>query len=165
MSNPFPQPGYPDSVAFGWIASASNVKTTTNPSYTGTMFQDDFPQFTGFLPPSILEQFILMATNSVLEARWHEMWRYGMGLFIAHFATLYLQTLGGSENPSANQVISAAQAKGLQTSKSVGDVSVSYDFASIGSDLDGWAAWKLTQFGLQYATLAKLLGMGGMYVW
>jgi len=164
MGNPFPQPGYPFGAAFAWIANASNIHPQTNPAYTKEMFQADFPQFTGLIDGPILDQFILMATNTVQEIRWHENWRYGMGLFIAHFATLYIQAMAG-ENPSAQQVISAAQARGLQASKSVGDVSVSYDFASIGSDLDGWAAWKLTQYGLQFATFARMLGKGGSYVW
>lgn len=165
MVYPYSQYGYPTAAANAWIAEASNVKLTTNPPYTAEMFQEDFNQFTGLLPPSILTQFIAMATNTVLQARWHDSWRYGMGLFIAHFATLYLQTMGGTESPNASQVISAAQARGLQTSKSVGDVSVSYDFSSIAKDLEGWASFTTTQFGQQYATLASMMGKAGMYVW
>ena len=28
----------------------------------------------------------------------------------------------------------------------------------------GWAAWKLTTYGTQFATLARMVGKGGMYI-
>lgn len=146
------------------IAGAANVKGGDNPSFTLTDFLAFYPQFTGNIDEAILSQFIAMANAVVQECRWHEQWKFGMCLFVAHFATLYLQTLGGG-NPTAKQVIGAAQARGLQTSKSVGGVSVSYDFSTIAGDLQGWAMWKSTQYGLQFANMAKLLGKAGMYVW
>lgn len=169
MGSSFPYPGWIPQPAIvdpsGLIANASNVRDGENPSFTTDTFYGIFPQFQGTMTNiPVLEQFIAMANACVKESRWHDSWKYGTALFVAHFTTLYLQTMTGT-NPTAGQVIAAAQAKGLQTSKSVGDVSVSYDFSSIGEDLNGWAAWKTTEYGLQFATMGKLLGKGGMYVY
>ena len=91
------------------------------------------------------------------------MWQVGMSLFVAHFATLYLQSTSLTDSPTAAQVANAGVSKGILVSKSVGDVSSSYQ--SIVSDINGWAAWKLTSFGQQLITMARLVGMGGSYIW
>ena len=44
-------------------------------------------------------------------------------------------------------------------------VSYSQDVSTITNDLDGWAQWKLTKYGVQFASIAKLMGKGGMLVW
>ena len=87
-----------------------------------------------------------------------------MCLFISHFLTLYLQSKTPEGSPE-NQVIAAGEARGLKASKAVDSVSVSYDFTTAMQDLDGWAAFKLTTYGTQFATLAKIYGMGAAYVW
>jgi len=166
MSNPYPNPGINESLAFSWIANASNVKIDTNEtSYTSAIFLSDFPQFTDLIPNPMLILFIAMANATVLEVRWHDNWRYGMGLFIAHFATLYLQALGAGAGSTAAQVITNAQSKGLVSNESVGDVSVSYDFSMLAASGTAWAKFDLTIFGQQFAQFAQLLGKAGMYVW
>lgn len=169
MGTSFPYPGWIPQPAIvdpsGLIANAANVKGGENPAFDTEKFYTYFPQFQGTMTNApVLNQFIAMATACVKITRWYDSWEYGMALFVAHFVTLYLQTMTG-DNPTASQVIGAAQAKGLQTSKSVGDVSVSYDFSHIAEDLKGWAAWTTTEYGLQFATMAKMLGKGGMYVY
>lgn len=169
-----------DSGSGSLIAAASNLRTGENPPYTLEDFYtlypaygpretpsenpDDDPVVTYLVDPSIMTMYIEMADAVVKEARWRKRWKFAMGLFVAHFLTLYLQSQAGAGSPAA-QVVAAGQTKGLQTSKSVGDVSASYDFSTIAQGLDGWAAWNLTAFGQQYATLAKIVGKGGMYVW
>jgi hypothetical protein len=168
MQNPFFPGGsnyYPASInPSPLIQGASNVKEGENPSFTADDFLAFYRQFEGQLDSFVLDQFVAMAHACVQEARWHESWHLGMCLYIAHFATLFLETMTGN-NPSAEEVVSAARVRGLQTSKSVGDVSVSYDFGHIQNDLKGWAAWDLTSFGAQFATLARMLGKAGMYVY
>jgi hypothetical protein len=122
------------------------------------------PTIQYLVDPLIMQMYLDLANVCLQESRWRSYWKIGMGWFIAHFLTLYLQSATNADSPAA-QVISAGQARGLQSSKSVGDVSVSYDFSTAMNDLDGWAAWKLTIFGQQLATAAKLTGKGGMYVW
>lgn len=65
---------------------------------------------------------------------------------------------------SAKKVLAAAEARGLITSQSIGDVSVSFDVEAITKDLDGWADWKSTAYGIQFATMARLLGKAGMLI-
>lgn len=155
--------GYYPVNPYSVIAEASNVRGGQNPPFTRDDFFKFYNQFMGQgLPDFVLDQFILMADSVVKESRWHTQWQFGMALYIAHFSALYLQTLGG-DDPTAKQVIAAAQAKGLQTSKSVGSVSVSYSFE--GLDVKGWENMKSTQFGRQFIGMAKLLGKAPMYVW
>lgn len=157
--------GYFDpQIANQWAGIASNIVTGENPAYTTAMFLADFPQFTNNISNTMLQNFIDMANATVLQKRWHENWRYGMGLFIAHFSTLYLQTLNGP-NPTAAQVIAAAQTRGLLSSKAVGDVSAGYDFATAMQGISGWGAFKTTQYGFQFLTLARMLGKAGSYVY
>lgn len=155
------------------IANASNIRSGENPAYTLEDFYALYPAYaprgtepdtTYLVDPVIMQMYLDMANAVVQESRWRKQWKIAMGLFVAHFLTLWLQSTAGA-NASAAQVIAAGQAKGLMSSKSVGDVSVSYDFATITQGLDGWAGWNLTTFGTQYATLAKIVGKGGMYVW
>jgi hypothetical protein len=51
-------------------------------------------------------------------------------------------------------------------SKSVGDVSVSYDTSAINGSLPGWGMWLTTTYGAQLAQLAAYLpsARAGMYV-
>lgn len=87
-----------------------------------------------------------------------------MGLFIAHFCTLYLQT-AAEPGSAAAEILAAGELRGLQASKSVGGVSISYDYNTALSGLDQWGGWTTTAYGAQFAALAKLYGKGGMQVW
>lgn len=147
------------------ISGASNMKGGDNPSFTSDDFLRFYKNFQGLVEADILEQFIAMADAVVKEKRWRAMWMTGMRLFIAHFLVLYLETQNTDCSAGASQVIGAAKSRGLQTSKSVGDVSVSYDFSHINQDLKGWASWGLTQYGQQFVTHARMLGKGGFVVW
>lgn len=85
-----------------------------------------------------------------------------MRLYIAHFLTLYITTPeAGATKP---EILNASKVQGTVSSKSVGQVSVSYDVTQATNDLNGWAAWKNTAYGTQFATLARMLSKGGMYV-
>lgn len=162
-----------DSDARQIAAAASNIRTGGNPSYSlATDFFPSYPQFgpkgtapnqTYLVLPVVMQMYCDLAYASLSYNRWHEAWNVAMGWFIAHFLTLYLQSMASAASAAA-QVIAAGQSRGLVASKTVGDVSVSYDYNSIAQDLDGWAAWKLTTFGVQLATFAKRIGRGGMYV-
>lgn len=162
------------------IVGASNLRTGENPPYELADFYlhypaygprevpaidpDTDPTIEYLVDPIILQMYIGLADASIKQSRWHSAWQTAMGWFIAHFALLYLQGQADA-NSTAAQVIAKGQSKGLIASKSVGDVSVSYDFNSIAQDLNGWAAWKMTIYGQQLATLGKMYGKGGMYVW
>lgn len=152
------------------IGQASNIRAGNNPPFNEEDFLKLYPQFgkddegTEIIPEEILNMYVEFAHACVKQSRWQNSWKLGMSLFIAHFCTLWLQSFQ-DPNHGAKAVMQAAQTKGLVASKSVGDLSISYDFSTALSELEGWAAWKLTTFGVQFASLAKLVGKGGMYVW
>lgn len=148
----------------GLIAEAANVKTGTNPPYTLSDFEMAYPQFKGIVPDAVIQMYIDLANACIIQARWRNAWKIAMGWFVAHFLTLYLQGAAPAGSDAAT-VASSAQPKGLNTSESVGDVSVSTDYGSVMEDLKGWAAWKLTIYGQQLATMARLYGKGGMYIY
>ena len=63
---------------------------------------------------------------------------------------------------SGAQIAAQGLAGGIQTSKSAGDVSVSYQpLASI----EDWGQWNLTSYGQQFASMARVIGAGPMLVW
>jgi hypothetical protein len=141
----------------------NGLGTTVSPS-GGTGCKVNITAAVSLVPDDLLDLFISMATASIQEARWHSQWKYAMCLYVAHFCALYLQTQAGP-NLTASQVVATAQGMFPKSSKSVGDVSVSYDTSAINNDIPGWAAWKSTVYGQQLATIARIVGRGGMYVW
>ncbi len=196
------------------------------------------------IPTGVIVLYLNLAYDSLVQARWQEMWLVGMGLFIAHYLTLYaksdasevfsiLQTAIHGEMPlgvypgtvytlsgpppggalqtltkngsfliptvdytlngnvvtltaatslgdelyatwpvqiqtltagptNGAQIAAQGLAGGIQTSKSVGDVSVGYQALEALAD---WAAWGLTTYGQQLATMARVIGMGPMVIW
>ncbi len=157
---------------FGIIAGASNIRRGDNPPYTSEDFLAVYPQFgkkdengVQIIPQTVMDAYVNLAHASLSIARYHAVWETVMGFFIAHWLTLYLQSLSSADDP-IGKIVSTGLAKGLQSSKSAGDLSVSYDFSFLnGTDFDGWGTYKLTAFGQQFATIARLYGMGGMVVW
>jgi len=171
MANTLPLPSDDTDIAvIGIIANASNLRTGENPSYTLDDFFTVYPQYgpdadgNYLIPTVILQMFINLANASVQETRYHDAWALCMGFFIAHFATLYLQ---GTASPgsSAAHVLEAGRAQGLTTSESVDGVSVSTDYGAIAGSLSGWAAFNLTVYGQQFATIGRIMGKGGMMIW
>ena len=156
-------------------AIAANIpQTGEHGSYTSEMFQADYPQFfktetteegetvTSLIPDGMLEQFIELANDSVLPSRWGSMWRLAAGLFVAHFGAMYLKTYKpSSDNPS--QVGNDAAQVGVVKSATMGDTSVSYDNSAITAGTEKWGTWNATQYGAQLVTMARMVGMGGMY--
>ena len=162
------------------IAQASNIfPGGDNPPFDWTTdFLSVYPQYgsiivtnpdgstttTDKVPPYVREMFLAMANSTVLEKRWKDSWKYGMCLFLAHHCHLYMQT-SAPVDALIGKVMSLGKPQGLASSKSVGDVSVSYDFGTISEALARWGTWNLTTYGQQFANYARLLGKGGMYVW
>lgn len=156
---------YSDMDVFGIIAAASNIRTGGNPEYTVEAFLAAYPQFGGgAVPDTMIKAWVNMAQASIHKNRYHDAWEICMGLYVAHWLTLYLQTAASADDPLQKK-IAAGLAKGLQSSKSAGDISVSYDFGSVNEDFAGWGVYKLTAYGQQFVTLARMYAIGGMVVW
>lgn len=113
------------------------------------------------IPFVVLLAYIALASSSLIQPRWLEMWPVAMSLFVAHFATLWLQSDGqGAAN--AAQAATQGIAAGIRVAKSVGDVSVNYQPVE---GIAEFAAWNLTSYGQQLATFAKGVGMGPLFLW
>lgn len=146
-------------------------------NYTKEQFIEDFPQFCFaykmagneemqykcMVPESMLSVFLSQVNDSVLPSRWGSLWRYSAGLYVAHFSAMYLKTYA-PESTSAGKVASSAQAVGVVKSASMGNTSISYDNAAVTAGTEKWGSWNATQYGQQLVTLARMVGMGGMYV-
>lgn len=136
------------------VSTAANLNSGSNPAYTTSDFTTDFPQFnSAAVPDSLLQKFIGMANASLSYSKYNDVWSYCMGLYVAHFCALLAKSMKNGD------------AAGVQSAKSVGDVSVSYDTDAIASDLNGFSTFKATIYGQQLATFAKMAGTGGMTAW
>ena len=157
---------------FGLVGEASNIVGENVSEYTGKMFGEDFPQFTiktgpkskkSLIPPLILQQFIDMANAAIQEQRWFEKWRLAMGLYIAHYATLYLRMYSDG-SASAQAAAASGGLIGVVSSASLGDSSVSYDTRALVAATEKWGAWNSTTYGQVLVTEARLISMGGAYI-
>ncbi len=151
----------------GLIGTAKNRVRAENPPFTLEDFYTFYPQFQALdnLPDNVVEMYIQFANQCVNIKRWgEEFWQLGMCLFVAHFCSIYL--MGNvSHNADAQSVLAAGQIRGLVNSKSVGDVSIGYDFSMATQNVSSWGQFNLTLYGNQFVSIAKLLGKGGMYIW
>lgn len=143
--------------------------------YTIEMFAEDFPEFftakiapcTGekayksMLPEGIVERFIESANNAVIPSRWGSDWRIAAGLYTAHMAALRLQTYADGSSP-ASVAANSANVGTLKTA-TLGDTSLGYDNAATNAGTERWGAWNLTKYGTQLATMARMIGIAGMY--
>ena len=161
IGGPISGTGIPNGSIITAIIDNSTITISNNATVTATGNTLTLIQLLLF--SMVIQMYINLANACIMQARWNTSWQIAMGWFIAHFCTLYMQSMVTPNSP-ASAVLAAGQAKGLDTSQSVGDVSVSTDYNSIGEDLNGWAAWKLTVFGQQLATMGKFIGKGGIYV-
>ena len=154
---------------FGVRGLASNVSHGPPGNYTEDMFHEDFPQFfsskngAALVPGAMLEEFIRQANAAVTPDRWPDSWRYAAGLYVAHYATLYLRTYAdGSASPA--QAAASGALVGVVKSATLGDSSVSYDTDALTKATADWGDLNATQYGQLLATKARLVGMGGTYV-
>lgn len=144
---------------------ASHIATNGEAgTYDADMFYADFPQFqASMMPEGVLTQFITIVNKSVLPSVWGDWWRYAAGLFVAHHAALYLDTYTDGTNPFES-VAAASHQKGNISGATMGDTSIQYDNASINAATEKWGMWNATTYGAQLSTLARMVGIGGMYV-
>lgn len=154
----------------GVIGAASNLIQGSG-AYTEEMFLTDFPQFTRkgsypadcLVPRPVLGMFLENASQAVQPGRWFEKWRYASGLYVAHYATLYLRTWSeGSDTPA--QAAASGATLGVVKAAVLGDTSVTYDNAALTAATEKWGGLNATQYGQMLATEARLVGMGGTLV-
>lgn len=157
---------------FGVRAAAANIGQSVG-NYTAQMFQDTFPQFytaatetepaACLVPETVLAMFIDMANNAIQPDKWLDWWQYAAGLYVAHYATLYLRTFAESSSTPAQAAASGALV-GVVSSATLGSDSVSYDTDALTKATEDWGDLNATQYGQLLATKARMVGMGGTYV-
>lgn len=151
---------------YGVRAAAANIGQSQG-DYTAQEFQQDFPQFftpdgVSLVPCSMLTEIINMANASVQPDKWLESWRYAVGLYVAHYATLYLRTYAES-SPTAAQAAASGALVGVVKSATLGDSSVSYDTSALTKGTENWGDLNATTYGQMLANRAKLIGAAGSY--
>lgn len=113
------------------------------------------------VPLQVLNLYISLASASLASSRWQDAWVTGMAFYVAHFATLWLQSEGDPISTAGRAAISGLS-RGIVVSKSVGDVSVGMQ---VQQGYESWGAFALTTYGQQLISLARIIGWGSMYVW
>ena len=108
---------------FGVKAAAANIGTGVG-DYTVEQFREDYPQFfnaegyfLGSLP--MLEQIIQMANVSIQPDKWLDSWRYAVGLYVAHYATISLRGYAPS-NETPQQAAASGALVGMVKSATLG---------------------------------------------
>lgn len=152
---------------FGVKSAAANIGHGTG-AYAEEMFRADFPQFytaegVSLVPEAVLDEFIAQANASIQPDKWLNGWRYACGLYVAHYATLYLRTYAASSATPAQAAATGATI-GVVESATLGDTSIRYDTAALTKATQDWGDLNATQYGQQLATRARMAGMGGSYV-
>lgn len=115
---------------------------------------------TSSVPLCLLNAYIYLATSSIIQVRYQEMWSYCMALYIAHYLTLWLRTQAGGPGTSGGSIASAGLAMGIQISKHVGDVSNASQPLKIPEEFGTYA---LTIYGQQLATIGMAVGSGPVW--
>lgn len=152
---------------FGVKAAAANIGHSVG-NYTVEQFRQDYPQFfnsegifLGSLP--MLEQIIQMANVFIQPDKWMDSWRYAVGLYAAHYATLSLRGYADSNETPAQAAASGALV-GVLKSATLGDASVQYDTTALTAGTEDWGDLNSTTYGQILANRAKLIGTAGTYV-
>lgn len=152
---------------FGVKAAAANIGTGVG-DYTVEAFREDYPQF--FRPDgtflgslTMLQEIVRMANVSIQPDKWLDSWRYAVGLYVAHYATLSLRGYAES-NETPDAAAASGALVGMVKSATLGDASVTYDTSAITAGTEDWGDLNATTYGQMLANRAKLIGMGGTLV-
>nr|DAN41055.1 MAG TPA: head to tail adaptor [Caudoviricetes sp.] len=151
---------------YGIKEQATNIGHCVG-NYTAELFQQDFPQFFDaegvcMLPETMLQEFIKQTNTAIQPDKWLDGWRYAAGLYVAHYATLYLRTYAKSSSTPGEAAATGALV-GVMTSAKLGQDSVTYDADALTKATEEWGDLNATQYGQLLATKARLVGMGGTY--
>lgn len=148
---------------------ASNIKPENQAKYSKEDFLAIYPQFTTVstespvVPDEVMDMMLELTNEVVSQTRFGPRWKLACGYYLAHMLTLWLMgNVPAGADPA--DIVSAGSSIGAVTSESADGVSYSVDTSAV-QDLTGWADFKLTRYGVLYASMARLAAKGGMYVW
>jgi hypothetical protein len=152
--------GIPDGTTIASVIQAPASLTLSQPSTaTGTAAMTVYSS--PLVPATALSTFIALASASLNQARWLEFWPQAMNLYCAHLCQLWLTSEGSAVTAQGAALLSGL-ARGITTSKSVGDVSVGYQ--ALAGD-DEYVDLNLTLYGQALIRLCKVVGRGLVLVW
>jgi hypothetical protein len=125
---------------------------------TVAQFRSDFPEFSdpATYPDSLITMWLTVASQLVNPERWGALLTIGQELFTAHYVVI------AARDQAAAAVTIPGTVRGLQTAKSVGDVSASYDFSSLLNPDAGF--WNQTTYGQRFYGFQRLMGAGPIHV-
>lgn len=151
----------------GVLAQAANLGQSVG-NYTAEQFKAEYPQFCDadgncHLPDVLLKEIVKMANVSIQPDKWLDSWHYAVGLYVAHYVTLFLRTYSES-SPTAAQAAASGALVGVVKSATLGDSSVTYDTAALTAGTESWGDLNATTYGQMLANRAKLIGAAGSYV-
>lgn len=112
------------------------------------------------VPLAAVQVYLNLAYASLMSSRWREAWPLAMGLYIAHFMTLFLQT-DGTVQTTAGQAVQNGLQQGIRVSQGADGLNMATKPLA---GLDTWAAWNLTSYGVSLITMAKCCGAGATYI-
>ncbi len=158
---PVAGPGIPPATIVVAVNSSTQLTLSQSGANTGPITLTLWTPQNYLLPAPALYAYIAFASASLQQQRWLDAWVLGMSLFVAHYATLYLRS-DGDRTSSPGRAAAAGLARGITTSKGVGGVSQGIETVK---GLDSWSAWNTTEYGVQLATIGKLVSLGGMYIY
>jgi hypothetical protein len=126
---------------------------------TVAQFRSDFPEFAdpSKYPDSQIVFWIALATNLVDPKRWATLAQMGVELATAHWLVV-----SARDRALAKMGATPGAPIGLQTSKSVADLSVSYDYTAVMAEGAGF--WNQSSYGQRYFALARMFGAGGLQI-
>lgn len=111
------------------------------------------------IPLAVIQAYLNLAYASLMSSRWRELWVIAMGWYIAHFLTLYAQSMGNASS-TPGQIAAQGLEQGLAVSKSAGPLSQTQQHLTA---LESWGAWAKTSFGTQLISQAQVMGAGAVY--
>lgn len=116
-----------------------------------------------FYSDALITFWLGVASNLVDPTRWGALANQGTALLTAH----YLVLANDAAQASAAQLAAGGAGElgtviGPEVAKTVDGVSITQDVASV--TIAGAGNFNLTQYGVQYWQLARMMGAGGMQV-
>lgn len=126
---------------------------------TESAIRASFPEFSSIddFPSPQFTFYLNFAAKRLDEQRWVDLYDEGITFFVLHYLVLAARAKDASD---AGGAAALGKVKGLETSKAVDKVSVSYDVGSV--SLSDAGHWNQTTYGIQFYQLVQLVGMGGI---
>jgi hypothetical protein len=152
---------FPNGTTVASVDSASQITVSQPATVDGTQVAIYNSMW---VPPVVIAMYVNLASASLVQARWGAAWQIGMSWFICHFCVLWLRSAGDPAT-SAGQLAGQGLARGIAVSKSAGGVSIGIQLATASGGLESWGAWQTTEAGVQFATMARIIGMGPMLIY